>query len=127
MPGNAEHGRRGAFWGERFKNVLVEGKGYYLELSRYIDLNMVRAGGGRRPEDWPWGGYRAYAYGEKNDLINVHPYFLEQSLTKDIEECRAWYRQFVEAQLTTTARDPRISDGPFFGSEAFIQEQRAKT
>src|SRR5262249_17959526 len=40
---NDEYHRRGAFWGHRFKNILVEDRRYYLELSRYIDLNMVRA------------------------------------------------------------------------------------
>jgi putative transposase len=117
---NGEYQRSGAFWGGRFKNILVEDKGYFLELSRYIDLNMVRAGSVGRPEEWPWGGYRVYAYGTQNDLIDVYPYFLEQSFRKDIEECRAWYRQFVEEAIGTSRRDPRMSEGPFLGSAGFV-------
>lgn len=42
---NRSHQRYGTLWAERFKSVLVEGKGNPLQtMAAYIDLNPVRAG-----------------------------------------------------------------------------------
>ena len=42
---NRSHQRKGTLWNERFKSVLVEGKGNPLQaMAAYIDLNPVRAG-----------------------------------------------------------------------------------
>jgi len=47
---NKKHGRRGFFWGGRFKSVLVEDGDTLINLLAYVDLNAVRAGIGERPE-----------------------------------------------------------------------------
>ena len=65
-------------------------------------------------------------YGENNDRIDLHPYFLEQSRTQDLAECRAGYRQFVLEAMASSRRDPRMSDGPFFGSDEFIKAHQER-
>ena len=56
---NRNHGdRRGTLWMERFKSVLVEGKGNPLQtMAAYIDLNPVRAGIVADPKDYRFCGY----------------------------------------------------------------------
>jgi putative transposase len=55
---NKRHGRRGTLWMDRFKSVLVEGKGEALRtMAAYIDLNPVRAGLVNDPENYRWCGY----------------------------------------------------------------------
>ncbi|HEY1051057.1 MAG TPA: transposase [Prosthecobacter sp.] len=55
---NKRHGRRGTLWMDRFKSVLVEGKGEALRtMAAYIDLNPVRAGMVNDPKDYRWCGY----------------------------------------------------------------------
>jgi hypothetical protein len=55
---NKRHGRRGTLWMDRFKSVLVEGKGEALRtMAAYIDLNPVRAGLVKDPKDYRWCGY----------------------------------------------------------------------
>lgn len=50
--------RRGTFWEGRYKSVLVEGSELaLLTVAAYIDLNPVRAGLVKRPEDYRWCGY----------------------------------------------------------------------
>ncbi len=51
---NRLHGRRGHFWGGRFKSVIVEEGDTLLNLLAYIDLNPVRAGLVQKPEDYRW-------------------------------------------------------------------------
>ncbi|WP_395746103.1 transposase [Prosthecobacter sp.] len=55
---NKRHERRGTLWMDRFKSVLVEGKGEPLRtMAAYIDLNPVRAGLVKDPKDYRWSGY----------------------------------------------------------------------
>jgi putative transposase len=55
---NKRRGRHGTLWMDRFKSVLVEGKGEPLRtMSAYIDLNPVRAGLVKDPKDYRWCGY----------------------------------------------------------------------
>ena len=56
---NRNHGeRRGTLWMERFKSVLVEGKGNPVQtMAAYIDLNPVRAGLVEDPKDYRFCGY----------------------------------------------------------------------
>ena len=55
---NKRRGRRGTLWMDRFKSVLVEGKGELLRtMAAYIDLNPVRAGLVKDPKDYRWCGY----------------------------------------------------------------------
>jgi hypothetical protein len=55
---NKRRGRRGTLWMDRFKSVLVEGKGEPLRtMAAYIDLNPVRAGQVKDPKDYRWCGY----------------------------------------------------------------------
>ena len=55
---NKRRARRGTLWMDRFKSVLVEGKGEALRtMAAYIDLNPVRAGLVKDPKDYRWCGY----------------------------------------------------------------------
>jgi hypothetical protein len=56
---NKRQGRRGTLWEERFKSVLMEGRGHVLAtMAAYIDLNAVRAGLVKDPKDFRFCGYR---------------------------------------------------------------------
>ena len=55
---NKRRGRRGTLWMDRFRSVLVEGKGEPLRtMAAYIDLNPLRAGLVKDPKDYRWCGY----------------------------------------------------------------------
>jgi len=55
---NRTHDRFGTLWSERFKSVLVEGRGNPLQtMAAYIDLNAVRAGLVTDPKDYRFCGY----------------------------------------------------------------------
>ncbi len=54
---NRRHGRAGHLFQARFKAIVVEGEGHWLEVSRYVHLNPVRADLTARPERWQWCSY----------------------------------------------------------------------
>jgi hypothetical protein len=63
---NGRNGRRGTLWEERFRSVLVEGRGPGLgAMAAYIDLNPVRAGLVKDPAAYRWSGYGAAAGGKR--------------------------------------------------------------
>jgi REP element-mobilizing transposase RayT len=51
---NKLHRKKGYFWSERFKSVIVENGETLINCLAYIELNPVRAGLVRRPEDYRW-------------------------------------------------------------------------
>ena len=51
---NKRENRDGYFWGQRFKSVVVPLDEAQLICSSYIDLNPVRAGIVKKPEDYRW-------------------------------------------------------------------------
>ena len=73
---NKTHNRFGTLWAERFKSVLVEGRGNALEtVAAYIDLNPVRAGLVSDPKDYRFCGYAeavAGGSGAVRGLRSIH-------------------------------------------------------
>jgi REP element-mobilizing transposase RayT len=64
---NRTHNRHGTLWSERFKSVLVEGRGHVMAtMAAYIDLNPVRAGLVTDPKDYRFCGYAEAVAGRKS-------------------------------------------------------------
>jgi REP element-mobilizing transposase RayT len=51
---NKKYNRKGYFWGDRFKSMIVEDGRTLVNLLAYVDLNPIRAGIVKRPEDYKW-------------------------------------------------------------------------
>jgi len=63
---NRTHNRFGPVWSDRFKSVLVEGRGNVtVTMAAYIDLNPVRAGLVGDPKDYRFCGYAEAVAGNK--------------------------------------------------------------
>ncbi len=65
---NRRHDRRGYFWGDRFKSLIVEDGETLINCLAYIDLNPVRAGIVERPEEYRWSslGYHVQTNNKDN-------------------------------------------------------------
>jgi len=103
---NRSHKRYGTLWAERFKSVLVEDKHHSLPtVAAYIDLNPVRAGMVKDPED-----YRFSSYGE---LMAGSERF-EQALshildTKDRKWAQQEYRKLLYLYGASQNRKSHLS------------------
>ena len=117
---NWRHSRAGHLLQARYKALLVESGEYFLECSRYIHLNPVRAGIVRCAEEYPWSSYRSY--------IALDPVFDWVETKRVIAEAGGLesYRAFVDAGLEVPDSSPfeRAAGGIFFGSEGFIEKMR---
>ena len=92
---NRRHHRRGYFWGDRFKSIIVENGETLINCLAYIDLNPLRAGLVERPEDYRWNslGYHIQT-GNKDNFLSLD-FGLKEFGIMDAEERLKQYRRYV--------------------------------
>ena len=92
---NKLHNRRGTLWGERFKSVIVEEGKALVSCLAYIDLNPIRAGIVKRPEDYRWSSLGHHAQSGNRDGFLSTDFGLPESGAMNEEERVEEYRRFV--------------------------------
>ncbi|AEH45301.1 hypothetical protein Thein_1436 [Thermodesulfatator indicus DSM 15286] len=137
---NRKHDRKGYFWNDRFKSVIIETGEALLNCLAYIELNPVRAGIVEKPEDYRWCslGYRArVGTGEKFLSLDLG---LTSYANKSEKERFRQYREFVYGKggigepenfskaKEFTYRSRYFTESLIIGSKKFIDEagQRLK-
>ena len=92
---NRRHNRRGYFWGDRFKSVIVEKGETLINCLAYIDLNPLRAGLVDRPEEYRWNslGYHIQT-GNKDNFLSLD-FGLQEFGILDTKELVRGYRRYV--------------------------------
>jgi len=73
---NRNYHRSGSLWEGRYKAALVDTESYLLSCYRYIELNPLRAGIVRQPEDYPYSSYPFNALGKSDSLVTPHAVYL---------------------------------------------------
>jgi len=91
---NRRHNRRGYFWGDRFKSVIVEKGETLVNCLAYIDLNPLRAGLEGLPEEYRWNslGYHIQT-GNKDCFLSID-FGLKEFGVMDAGERLQSYRLF---------------------------------
>jgi len=104
---NKTHDRTGTLWQGRFKSTLVDSEKYLLTVSRYIELNPVRANMVTHPAEYPWSSYQKNAMGKPISLITPHSCY--QSLGRSDQARQAAYRglfdELIPEQTLKEIRD----------------------
>ena len=122
---NRRHGRRGHLFQGRYRGHLIEEEGYFLEVSRYIHLNPVRAKLVDRPRQWAWGSYPGYSrLDRKVPWVTYERVLGEFGRTQ--REARRAYRRFVRAGMADPPPSPFADAvaGLVVGSAAFLDRVR---
>lgn len=117
---NKSRGRRGFFWGERFKSVLVDTGDTLVNCLAYIDLNPVRAGLVGKPEEYRWCslGYHAQT-GNAEGFLSLDFGLRSFSKCTDEERFRRYRRYVYEIGSQPSSKGARIAE-----SEVEREEQR---
>ncbi len=92
---NRCHKRKGTLWGERFKSVIVENGETLINCLAYVELNPVRAGLVKKPEDYRWNsmGYHTQT-GNADGFLSMDFGILEFGEKNESERMRR-YREYV--------------------------------
>jgi hypothetical protein len=112
---NMRRGRTGALWEGRYKSVLVEGReSALLTVAAYIDLNPLRAGLVKAPEDYRWSGYgEAVAGGIQGGLARsglgmvLSEAFRDLAWREDWSSTQSRYRLFLYGEGQEQGGDER--------------------
>jgi hypothetical protein len=92
---NKRHNRRGYFWGDRFKSVIVEKGETLINCLAYIDLNPIRAGIVERPEDYRWNSIGYHVQTKNRDNFLSTDFGLKEFNVKSEKERIRRYRRYV--------------------------------
>ena len=123
---NVKHRRVGHAFEGPFKDQIVQQDGYFLNLTRYIARNPVRARVVDAPEDWRWSSYRYHAGLEPAPIFLATHRVLEQ-FAHNRRDARAAYIAHVGA-ISEAEREAEIfrSRRRVIGDPAFIAAIKAK-
>ncbi|MFT4548589.1 MAG: putative transposase [Pseudoalteromonas tetraodonis] len=118
---NHSSGRTGTLWEGRFKSVLVEPGEALRTVAAYIDLNPIRAGMVRRPEDYRWCSYAAAVGGmrlARSGLIAAIAFGKTQSWAKAADR----YRDYLFG-VGQEVKDGAAADGVVKFKGGFTQRE----
>lgn len=91
---NKKYHRDGALFRGRYNSFAVKSDAYFLQTSRYISLNPVKAGIVKKPEQYRWSSFKAYL-GNQSDKITS----TERTLQYFNDGNRLLYKDFVFAGI----------------------------
>lgn len=90
---NRTYERTGTLWEGRFRSFPVTTENYLFACYRYIELNPVRAGITKLPQEYPWSSFRTNALGAPNAVVQPRKEWLDLGHTTD-ERCRNYQQLF---------------------------------
>jgi len=92
---NRRHKRKGFFWSERFKSVIVDNGETLINCLAYIDLNPIRAGIAEKPEEYRWCTLGYHAQTNNRDRFLSLDFGLREFALEGAKVRLAHYRRFV--------------------------------
>jgi len=120
---NTRKHRSGAFWEGRYECTMIDGSAHLWRCMKYIDLNMVRAGVVRHPEEWDWCGYREligerrrYRMLDMTEVLRMHGGIAQQAFA---ENYRAGIHEAI--RRGELSRQPIWTESIAVGDESFVQ------
>jgi REP element-mobilizing transposase RayT len=99
---NQKYGFKGHLFDSRYVSCITEDPRYFLEVSRYIHLNPVRAKMVREPLDYEYSSYASYVSG-KIDHLNKEKVLGYFNGNQEEE-----YRMFVEGAMSHAEQEALI-------------------
>lgn len=120
---NKLEGRSGSLWEGRYKASPIQTETYLLSCLRYVELNPVRAGMVKAPEDYRWSSYRERIQQDESTMLDLDPCYQALALNKKDRIKR--YVEFVK-QGVSSAEKKMIQEAwqrnQLTGNQKFVDE-----
>jgi REP element-mobilizing transposase RayT len=107
---NKRHRRRGHLFQGRFHAVVVRKEAHWLELTRYIHLNPVRAGVVKEPASWSWSSCAGYCSWQSRRSWIDYDTVLSEFGRDAAKACRK-YREFLTDGMGRSSRHSAQESG----------------
>jgi len=122
---NRRYRRSGHLFQGFYKAILVDKDEYFLQLSRYIVLNSVRAGIVKHPKDWRWS-----SVGATVGRVKSPEWLITGVILGEFGKSRTWarrkYQQFVEEGLGQETIWKNLRGQIYLGRDAFVEEMKGR-
>ena len=111
---NYRHGYTGHLFEGRYKASLLEDERYFLEVSRYIHLNPVKAAMVREPLAYDYSSYRLFVNQKNNETQRKLDEYIEdlvdtsRVLSGFRNNTKEQYRMFVEGKISHAEQEMLI-------------------
>ena len=111
---NYRHGYTGHLFEGRYKASLLEDERYFLEVSRYIHLNPVKAAMVREPLAYDYSSYRLFVNQKNNETQRKLDKYIEdlvdtsRVLSGFRNNTKEQYRMFVEGKISHAEQEMLI-------------------
>jgi putative transposase len=104
---NRRYGRTGGLYDGRYRSLAIDSERYWFTCMRYVELNPVRAGIARQPDEYRWSSYRFHGLGERDDLIAPHALYVALGNSAAVrQQCwRAICREGLSDEQLAEMRD----------------------
>jgi len=135
---NRLHDRRGYFWGDRFRSVIVEDGQTLINCLAYVELNPVRADLVSEPEFYRWCSLGYHVQTKNRDGWLCSDFGLEEFGVRSYAQRLARYRKFVHEKGALNpegsgtrdlssldlfrCRTRYFTDSAIIGTKAFVKE-----
>ncbi len=122
---NRRHRRAGHLFQGRFRGHLIEEEGYFLEVSRYIHLNPIRAKLVEDPAGWRWSSCAGYLRASRRVDWVCYDRVLGEFGDRG-EQARRAYGRFLRAGLEEPPLSPFVKavGGLIVGTSQFVDRIR---
>ena len=127
---NRRKKRKGAFWEDRYHATAIATGAHLAQCLVYIDLNMVRAGVVKHPEDWVDGGYAEMLRARQRYKIMDQDCLMRLLDINTLEELLCVRQNWIDEALAnessvTQDKDLRWSDSLAIGGYDFVNGVKA--
>ena len=125
---NQKYQRSGTLWEGRYKSTLIDSEQYLMTVSRYIELNPVRAEMVEQPGEYPWSSFRGNALGTPIKLITPHDVY--QALAKTDKTRQKRYLALFEKTLSEYSLEEirqSVNRGWVLGNTKFKKQVEKKS
>jgi putative transposase len=113
--------QRGHVWQDRFFSSPLDGA-YFANAVRYVELNPVRAGLVKKPEDYAWSSAAAHCGLVTNRVVSV---VTRSALLGDIANWSRWLSEGAGDEAIQTLRRHNEQNLPC-GSDEFVSHLEAE-
>ncbi|MCP4471196.1 MAG: transposase, partial [Gammaproteobacteria bacterium] len=121
---NRRKSRKGAFWEDRYHAMAVQTDEHLFKCLVYIDLNMVRAGIVRYPEQWPHCGYHEIGRPPKRYRIIDQNALTEIGQLGSLADLQSAHQNWISDALQrdeSKSRDPRWTESVAVGQREYVE------
>jgi putative transposase len=121
---NQRKNRKGAFWQDRYHATVVQSNEHLIKCMAYIDLNMVRAGVVKHPQEWIHSGYNEIQKPKQRyGLINFKS--LKRLLSIESQtEMQETHRKLIDEELENSqlVRQSKWTQSIAVGDKSFVAQ-----